>query len=254
MPRIISHALIALVILTAFISACAPKSPAQDPKQILIPLNANLSEAVSQARTTLTNLSTVPELRGNDPGPCSIVVSQQVLINKQFTLVAAARGNGDLWCIPTGADAPVNVADRTYFTRAMQTKDFSVGDYQIGRVSGKASVGTAYPMYSPTGDFRGVVLAPFDLAWVNVRLLQQKYPPDSEVFGIDSQGTVLAYWPTFDAYVGKSEADSPLVKAMLTQFVGSGDYVGLDGVTRNYAFQPIDGSNKNWIIAAGVKP
>lgn len=254
MPRITTHALIAIVIFAAFISACAPKPPPADPKQILAPLNANLSEAVSQAHTTLKQLSTVPEIRGNDPGPCSIVVSQQVLINKQFTLVAAAKENGDLWCIPTGADAPVTVADRAYFTRAMQTKDFSVGDYQIGRVSGKASVGTAYPILSPTGDFRGVVLAPFDLAWVNTRLLQQRFPPDSEIFAIDSQGTVLAYWPNFSAYVGKSEADSPLVKAMLTQFEGSGDYVGLDGVTRNYAFAPVAGTNKDWIIAAGIKP
>ena len=40
----------------------------------------------------------------------------------------------------------VYVGDRVYFRRALETRDFAIGEYQIGRITGKATLNFGYPV------------------------------------------------------------------------------------------------------------
>ena len=51
-----------------------------------------------------------------------------------FGLIEA---DGTLFCSATATNGPVNLADRSYFQRVIQTKRFSIGDFQVGRLIGR---------------------------------------------------------------------------------------------------------------------
>ena len=85
---------------------------------------------------------------------------------------------GSLWPVwiprsrPLAASAlsmtnTVNLADRSYFQRALSSRAFSIGDYQVGRISGKPSFDLGYPVFAPSGRIQAVVFAALDLDWVN---------------------------------------------------------------------------------------
>jgi len=45
-----------------------------------------------------------------------------------------------------------SIGDRAHFKRTIETRDFSLGDYQIGRVTGKANIGFGFPNFDPKDD------------------------------------------------------------------------------------------------------
>ena len=60
----------------------------------------------------------------------------------------------------------VYLGDRVYFRRALETREFAIGEYQVGRLTEKASVNFGYPVLDDAGDVHAVVFAALDLAWL----------------------------------------------------------------------------------------
>jgi hypothetical protein len=42
------------------------------------------------------------------------------------------------------------LADRVYVREALARRTFAMGEYQIGRITGKASINVGYPVLDPT--------------------------------------------------------------------------------------------------------
>ncbi|MBI2087481.1 MAG: GAF domain-containing protein [Deltaproteobacteria bacterium] len=133
------------------------------------------------------------------------------------------------------------MADRAWFQRAVQTRRFAIGDYQIGRASGKASLNFGYPVINERGDVEAVVLAGLDLAWLNRLAAKAQLPEGSALTMTDQNGTILARHPNPGQWIGKSVPEASIVKAILNRGgEGTARASGMDGVRRLYAFTPLD--------------
>ena len=82
---------------------------------------------------------------------------------------------------------PVNVADRPYFRNALQSGDIAVGDYLIGRMTGKPSLIIAYPIRDTLGKPTAVLNAALDLDWLyrDVAARSGHVPPGGTLTRID---------------------------------------------------------------------
>jgi two-component system cell cycle sensor histidine kinase/response regulator CckA len=164
-------------------------------------------------------------------------------LNEQIPLyvnlgVTDAEGNNTCSAIPL--PGPVTSADRSWFQEAKRLRRFSIGDYQIGRISGKAVVVGVYPLLAENGEFRGVVFAALDLRWFNELAAEALLPAGSAVAVVDREGRILARAPVLPGAVGKKMQDAPLIRALLArQGEGTAEAQGLDGVSRLYAFAPL---------------
>lgn len=242
-----------LIALSFVLGACALAVTADSAKQVLAPINADLEKILTDARVILTELAQLPEARGNDTAACTAVIAERIKPHVEYTALGAAHLDGNLFCTSQVQTAPVSIGDRAYFQRAVESKDLSVGEYQIGRVTNKAAFGLGYPLLDNSGSPQGIVLAPIDLDWLNRRIAGMKLPEGSEVVILDSKGDVLVHTPAYETWLGKSVGDTTLGKAMLAQVDGTGEMAGLDGVVRMYAYTSPKGSNKNLLVAVGVK-
>ncbi len=54
--------------------------------------------------------------------------------------------DGIVFCSGLPMTGQVYVGDRAYFRRARETRDFAIGDYQIGRITGKATLNFGHPV------------------------------------------------------------------------------------------------------------
>lgn len=76
----------------------------------------------------------------------------------------ARMKNGNDWSASTGR---INLTDRLYFRKLLETCVLAAGDYQIGRVTGKNSVNFGYPVPDAAGNVEVVVFIALDLsAWL----------------------------------------------------------------------------------------
>jgi len=73
----------------------------------------------------------------------------------------------------------------------------SIGDYQVGRITGKPSFNLSYPVIDPAGRVQAVVFAALDLDWLNGSdyALQMQLPAGATWTKIDGKGTILARYP-----------------------------------------------------------
>ncbi len=193
---------------------------------------------VESTHQLLGTLARLPETR--DRAACRALLADLKTSYPHYANLGAVRPDGAVYCSAVPMPGQVNAADRSYFRRAVQTRGFVIGDYQIGRITGKPVVVFSYPHYDKAGRLQGVVFAALDLTWLNRLAAKTALPEGATLTILDGQGTILNRWPDPAQWIGTSSPDSSLIKTILTrQGEGTVKAAGLDGVPRLYAFAPL---------------
>jgi len=207
--------------------------------RVAIGRQQELLSGTRQLLTAIAELPAVVEL-GRE-GRCSDTLARLHKPYPYYTNLGVATSRGEVVCSALPIERPISIADRTYFGNAVSTRELAIGEYQIGRLTGKPTIGLGYPVLDAVGSVKAVVFAAVDLAWVGKLLADLEAPAGSALTVVDNAGTVLARHPDAAAWVGKKLPDAPIVRAVLAQ--GKEDFAefaGVDGVVRLYAFAPLD--------------
>jgi PAS domain S-box-containing protein len=188
-------------------------------------------------------------------GECAAFLAQVRTRFPQYANLGVADQNGNVICSALPMKTAVNIGDRTYFQRAVQNRNFSTGDYQIGRITGQPQVSFGYPILRPSGGVQGIVYAALDLGWLS-HLVEDNPPPAGiAVSLIDRQGTILARYPDPNQWVGKQLTDQNLLAAFQSQKAGTTEGVGIDGVQRLVGFVRLtDFADKQGISVVTSEP
>lgn len=201
--------------------------------------STNQHQLLESARVLLVALARLPEVRRRDAAACNVLFADMQRQYPRFANLGTIAPNGDLFCSALPA-ARVNVADRAYFQRALKTRAFAIGDYQIGRITGKPTLNVGYPVLDASGQVQAVVFVAVDLAWFNQLAAEARLPEGAALTVMDHKGTILARHPDPEKWVGRSVPEAPIVKIILSsQNEGTAEAVGLDAVRRLYAFMPM---------------
>jgi PAS domain S-box-containing protein len=201
---------------------------------------ANQRQASFGARQLLIALAQMPEIRGGNREKCNLLLANLLKQYRVYAGFGVVDGAGNSICSAPLATQPVNTADRAYFRLAKETRDFAIGEYQIGRVTGKATLNFGYPILDQAGQVLAVVLAALDLAWLDQLAAEMKLPEGSVVTVTDRKGTILVRYPDSQNWVGKSVPNAPMTKKVLSQKEGTTEAISLDGVERLYAFTTLE--------------
>ena len=212
--------------------------------------------AVDLTRRVLVDLTSIPDIRaGHAEGsrPYFNLLRRQFAGYASFSLVDTS---GNLFFSAPSIDHPINVSDRPWFQRALQTKDFTIGDYQVGQVTGKQIVVAAQPVLDEAGRVSLFVTAGLDLAWLNQVVATAQLPAGSVLIVIDRVGTVMARYPATVGPLGQGLADADLAARLRESTEGifdeAGDGDGGDG-GRLYAYTSIRGRvDTGWRLVIGV--
>lgn len=197
---------------------------------------------IDRAHQTMLSLALLPEVRHNFTSEtCSRVLAKKVKEAGVLLTMQVARPNGDVVCSATKTPQLINIADRDYFQRTLQTHKFELGGFIISRSTGKPAIGTAYSLLDETGSPEAVVAAPLDIGWLETELANFSLPEGARAVVLGADGIILARHPDPEGWVGKAAPPGmPLVKSVLgSNTEGSTEEAGLDGVLRIFAFMPL---------------
>jgi len=76
-------------------------------------------------------------------------------------------------------------------------------------------------------------------------MAQLSLPTNATITLFDNDGTVLVRYPESMGWVGQTLSNSVLVKTIISKSVGTVEAPDLDGLTRLFAFTPVDPTSKN---------
>jgi len=203
--------------------------------------SADHERLIEGARQLLVGLARLPEVRKRDARSCSALFADLLNQYRMYANIGAVDPRGSVFCSALPS-RPVNLADRAYIRRALETRGFAVGEYQIGRLTGKATVNFGHPVLDEAGGVQAVVFAALDLAWLNELAANARLPRGSTLTVVDRNGVILARYPDGGKWVGKAAPETGIVKAVLAQGEGTTHTAGEDGVSRLFGFTLLRGA------------
>jgi PAS domain S-box-containing protein len=208
---------------------------------------AEHKHVIAGARQLLTALAEVPQIRERQRPACNRLLATMLERFPSYSNLGVIAGSGDIVCSAVPLDRPVNVGDRRYFRDAVARRTFAVGDYVIGRATGKPTVTFGHPLIDPSGVVGGVVFAGLDLGWLAQSLDARRLPDGASVSVLDGKGTVLA------AHPASAGGRTTLVLPSTGQLQGVGEIVDADGARRFVGYTPLLGRDAVVAVAIPAK-
>jgi len=121
---------------------------------------ANQENFIKNPRQLLATLTQFPflVLATNRPF-CETHFSNLRQLAPDYLNFGLIEADETLFCSATATNDPLNLGGRSYFQRVIQTKRFSIGDFQFGRLTGQPSLNLGYPVLNEQGKLKRVLFA-----------------------------------------------------------------------------------------------
>jgi diguanylate cyclase (GGDEF)-like protein len=207
---------------------------------------ANQSYFVQGAQAILKGIAREAIIRKSDWAGCPEILRHDLSTHPLFKSLYVALPNGDVVCSATPIMGKAILADSPSFQKALLTKDFVVGQYQVSRTP-------VLPLHSPVFDDSGkliaVVSASLDLRALNASLGKMGLPQDEILLLLDQAGTVLARNIEGGQWLGQSQLEALLTKAVLERGEGVIKAAGIDGISRLWGFSRVGIASQQPIYA-----
>ncbi|MGV8803848.1 MAG: PAS domain S-box protein [Polaromonas sp.] len=233
--------LFALSIAKAFFNANAAVEQAMINLSSAASLAASSQQRVSQTvQQVLTAIIKTPGIHDGPSVSCGRYLAELKRALPDYANLGIMGRDGYSRCHSLGReDEPRHfLGDRRYFREALARRSFAVGDYAIGRLSGKPTVGFGLPALDERGEVSFVAYAGLDLASLAGDVAAIKLPPGAELGIHDRDGNLLAGSTGLIIKPGQ-KMSSPLLRDALNN-LSTGVRQGDDGrgQQRLYAFMP----------------
>ena len=161
-----------------------------------------------------------------------------------------------------------NLSDRDYIKKVLTTKKPYVSDVIVSKATGKLAVAIAEPIFTPTGELKGILAGTMALERLQPILQQVQFKQSGYALVVDDSGVILAH-PKRPELAGKlnvakkeinpelklgaSTLDDRMIQlfndAVSSNKATRGTYTFVDGVTRMAVYKPIDlPGGQKWVL------
>src|SRR5262245_22821852 len=205
---------------------------------------ANEQRLIDSSGHLLIALAQLPAVRNGDAEACSALFARLLREYPPYANLGVASLDGSVICSARPLPNAANIGDRWYFLEAIQHRQLAIGNYQVGHISGKATLNLGYPVYGHDEQLTGVAFLALDLAWVSQTARIVGLPRGSVVTLYDRGGTILSRYPEGEGFVGNSFQDAEIVKSVRAKGEGVTEATDIDGIRRLYGFSSIGGTSR----------
>lgn len=198
---------------------------------------AQQSFFINDARGLLNIINHVESIQKSEWDECSKTLHQFFLAYPWFNNLYIALPNGDVVCSAVPFRGKVNLAHKQSFQQVLQTKKFVVGEYQqTSLTTGKPILPLRGPVFDASGKLQAVFSAPLDLQSLDKNIDEIRLTRNAMMLVLDKNGSVLANYGANQHWLGYTNTQLPLIKAILENGTGTIEAAGIKGATRLWGF------------------
>lgn len=148
----------------------------------------NLTNAAQQLVTVLSQL---PQVKQHNKDAVDKILADVLKLNPQFANIVITDKNGEVWASALPASIKFSLKNMRTYQNAMKTHRFSSGEYVVGKISTKQTIGFGYPIIDSKGSVEDVIALNINFQHFN-ELLRQTGLPAGTIFTIyDHNGIVI---------------------------------------------------------------
>ena len=257
--RLLVLLVVALMPVFGYVAVLAFAQQRESLKQARLDVQAissltalGVERTVEGAHQLLNAITSGPFVReAGDKARCIELLKNIGRNHRFYTNLAVLELNGNLLCDALGTTGKVNLGDRLAFQDALRTRSFAMGDYQVGRISGKPTIHFAMPVLDEQRLPVGASVLALDLIYLQAGLKTPAHA-DTRVSVTDRNGTVLASDGKHGAAVGARLPDPALYSAMRALPGAAFEAPDASGDMRIYLVSAIrnDDTNAIFVVAS----
>ena len=200
-------------------------------------------ETIRETQRILATLAEVPVVRkgGN---PAGEFLGRFLKNCPEYANFGIIRPDGQVIASALPFNKSLNLSDRSYFQDALKTRSFSVGQYQVGRITGMPVINFGYPILDRQGVVTAVIFAALDLSHVTKFEAEVgiQTPRNSPYVKLDGNGAVLTTYPASQLFGQGRPLEKFLFEKISREKRGTFVATWGDGVERLFVFSPLRGS------------
>ena len=207
---------------------------------------------LDEAYLLLTTLSQIPEMQAKGASTWTSIFEQLFTHSKAYTGLTIATAEGDVIASVPPIAGSLNFSDRPWYRSVMNSRQFTVGEYQLGRINHKPVQVLSCPVLDEMGAVQAILTAGLDLEWID-RMIQDPEIPEDVSFSIcDNHGMVSLRYPDPETYVGSHLPESFIRKLNLSNDHPSFLETDLDGIRRYFGFLDFKRSDTSQYMLIGI--
>ena len=210
---------------------------------------AEQQQIVRGIRQALIALSELPAIKAKDIYGCETYLSRTKERYAEFISFIVVDTDGSSFCDSSSEYRPSSAAGRAYFASVLQTGKFTVGEFAIGRATGRNVLHFALPFYGEDDRLGGVVIAALSLDWLAEYIAQKGVPPGAALAITDRNGTFLARYPDNERFVGRK---MPRDWSLQLDRPGTTTARDLDGVERIVGYSALEADAGKLLVTIGL--
>jgi PAS domain S-box-containing protein len=203
-------------------------------------LAANQQERfTNSARDLLIALSRLEMVRAGNEKECRNLFADLLNRHREYANIGVLDTRGQVIMSGVPLSEPVNWGDQDWFKEARSSRGFSIGNYQIGKITGRQVLFFGQAVKNGTSDVGLVLFATLDVKWISEFADAAQLPENHTFCVLDAKGTVLATGSAQAARLRQRNPDSGMLQQILTRKVGSFETENPDGVARLHVFSSL---------------
>jgi signal transduction histidine kinase len=207
---------------------------------------------INETRQLLLTLSHLSEVQAYDLVACSEFFSRLLTQYPQYANLGVVSTDGRVFCSGRLIGLSADLSDQPFLEQAVVSGAFTIGDYQPDPITGADSVIFAYPLFAEQ-QVSAVIFAAWDLQWLNELISQTQLRDKTTILLVDRNGTILVHQPEPEPWMGDTFIETPLIQAILSGDAGVQTLLGLDEISRLYAFTPVgEELNSIFFVGSGI--
>ncbi len=204
-------------------------------------LVAQQEQIAIATKTMLSTLAQLPQVQNLDAPACNRIFAELHHLYPFYASILAMTPDGYVFAAHSPLEpGKVNQSDRKYFQDAISSRDFSVGEYIIGRVSKTNSLNYSFPVLNVNKKLVAILTAGLNLHKFSNFISMANLPAGSAVVFMDHRGLRLYRSPENEATpIGK-----PVLKGYFDLTSGRAaeglfEWTAADGIARINAFKQL---------------
>lgn len=207
----------------------------QEAKRLTKIAASTQNQLVEKTQELLVSLSQIPQIQTRDTATCSKFLADLVTQTLPETTWGIADINGNIVCSNFKLNKPINIKDKDWFKKTLDTNYFSLGSYEISQITGKPILMFGYPLRDNQEQVEAVLFYGLDLNHINEIISKMELPKESSLIITDRQGIILSSSPQSKNLIGQYFPEISLIKNSFDRSTGEIQILDFNHLDRLYA-------------------
>lgn len=206
-------------------------------------------EVISSVEALLKSSAYIYAVASHEGRGCAILRASLRVDLPWIKSLSAADTNGVIKCSTISDFVGNSVGDRPYFKTIVETHEFAMSDYVMGRGSKTGVIAAGYSTMAFDQRYPAVMVASINLDWLGKIIAVTDSRPGLQAMLVDSKGTIIAERSEDGTpRVGQLMDDLPLLEMIGDRLEGSLSMMSADGAKKMLAYHRVPGTGLRMIV------